>query len=800
MQINVSSEIAGLVERAVALSVRQGQFFVGVEHLYAAILDEPSLLPRDFEDAWLSKLLSAQREMSRHAWRSNVALPSGEVVHSPRAVGVLQQAARLAERGQRSPARSGHLLLAILSDPLAAPSRALGHLGVERGAVIADLGKALAKQAATPHAASLGGSLPPRGVGSGEAQPQAARARGQELASAPSGESALEVSVDALLRDLDAAARRGDLQSAIGRRDELFQVLQVLTRKSKNNVMLVGEAGVGKTQLVEGLALKIARSELGGHSAEFHLFELNMAALMAGTQFRGAFEEKILALLNKLKNTPGAVLFIDEVHLIMGAGSTEGESMDLANLLKPALARGEIRCIGATTLKEYRKFVEKDPAIERRFQMVRLEELDPEATMEVLKKLRPSLELHHGVKISSRALEAAVSLTGRYMPQRQFPDKAIDMLDQACARFRLKRTAFKSDPNFGSDPGGEFSLLAPGAEDKVTPHDIRKVVSQATSIPIEEMTAQDRMQLQNLDKKLKSQIIGQDEAVTRVVAAVKKSRAGLADPNRPEAAMLFLGPSGVGKTQLAKYLADQLFGSRNHLITIDMSEYVEEHSVSKLLGAPPGYVGHEEEGRLTAAVQNHPFSIVLFDEIEKAHPRIFDIFLPILDEGRLKDAKGREVSFKNCIIIMTSNVGASLLSRSDADANGRVIVQELRKHFRPEFINRIDEIIPFYPLLAEDIRTILRLEINKVRYRLREKNLSIRMYQRAYEHLAVQGYSADFGAREIRRTVEKQITTRISELLLDGVFQPGDIIEVLMEQDRLVIRKALPESVHGEVL
>lgn len=264
--------------------------------------------------------------------------------------------------------------------------------------------------------------------------------------------------------------------------------------------------------------------------------------------------------------------------------------------------------------------------------------------------------------------------------------------------------------------------------------------------------------------------------------------------------MLFLGPSGVGKTQLAKYLADQLFGSRNHLITIDMSEYVEEHSVSKLLGAPPGYVGHEEEGRLTAAVQNHPFSIVLFDEIEKAHPRIFDIFLPILDEGRLKDAKGREVSFKNCIIIMTSNVGASLLSRSDADANGRVIVQELRKHFRPEFINRIDEIIPFYPLLAEDIRTILRLEINKVRYRLREKNLSIRMYQRAYEHLAVQGYSAEFGAREIRRTVEKQITTRISELLLDGVFQPGDIIEVLMEQDRLVIRKALPESVHGEVL
>lgn len=788
MQINVSSEIAGLMERAVALSVRQQHFFVGVEHLYAAILDEPSLLPRPFEEAHLNRLFSALREMNRNVWRGTVPSVNGEVFHTPRAINATQQAGRLAERLSRCPAKSGHLLLAIVSDGLSAPSRAMDALALDRAVIIASLTQELGKHSVTrqprPEAAA------PRAGSGGAAQPAPAPRHAPALAE--DGRETPQISVDNLVRDLSEAARRGALEPAVGRRDEMFQILQILTRKTKNNVMLVGEAGVGKTQIIEGMALKFSKGDLGGNTPDFKILELNMAALMAGTQFRGAFEDKILGLIERLKQTENAVLFIDEVHLIMGAGSTEGESMDLANLLKPALARGEIRCIGATTLKEYRKFVEKDPAIERRFQMVRVEELDAEATMEVLKRLRPSLEAHHGVKISSRALEAAITLTGRYMPSRHFPDKAIDILDQACSRFRLKQSAFKSDPALANSM---MSVLAPGSEERVTPHDIRKVVSQATSIPIEDMTAQDRMHIQNLDKKLKEKIIGQDEAVTRIVSAVKKSRAGLADPNRPEAVLLFLGPSGVGKTQLAKYLADYLFGSRNHLLTFDMSEFIEEHSVAKLIGAPPGYVGHEEEGRLTAAVSNTPFSIVLFDEIEKAHPRIFDIFLPILDEGRLKDSRGKEVSFKNCIIIMTSNVGAGLFSRTGDMTGGPALMEELRRHFRPEFINRIDEIVPFFPLLAEDIRSILRIEINKVRYRLREKNITIRMYQRAYEYLAELGYSPDFGGRELRRVVDRQITTKISEMLIDGHFHAGDIIEVLMENDVLTVRKAVGDGV-----
>jgi len=766
---------------------------VGVEHLYAAILDDPSCLPRKIEEQYLSALFSAQREANRTAWRGNVPSPKGEVFHTPRAIGAIQQASRLAEKQGRGPAGAGHLLLAILSDALAAPSRAMDALHLNRGALIEalrlELRGALSGGAPPLTAAEVARRPPPKAAGAAAPTPHRTplEAASRSTGTGDMAPQSAAAPLDHLVRDLSVAARRGDIAPAVGRRDEMFQILQVLTRKTKNNVILVGEAGVGKTQIIEGLALKIARGGLGGHAPDFKILELNIGAMMSGTQYRGAFEEKLLALLDSLKNAPDTVLFIDEVHLIMGAGATDGDGIDMANLLKPALARGEIRCIGATTLREYRKFVEKDPAIERRFQMVRVEELSPEATLEVLKRLRPSLEMHHGVRISSRAIEASIALTQRYMPNRCFPDKAIDVLDQACSRYRLRQAAFKSDPTLAD------ATATPGGEDRVTPHDIRKVVSQATSIPLEDLTVEERLHIQDLDKRLKGKIIGQDEAVTRVVSAIKKSRAGLADPNRPDAVMLFLGPSGVGKTQLAKHLSEYVFGSRNHLVIFDMSEYVEEHSVSRLLGAPPGYVGAEEDGRLTAAVRNSPFSILLFDEIEKAHPRIFDIFLPILDEGRLKDARGREVSFRNCIIIMTSNIGASLITRTDDGSEVKRLLAELRGHFRPEFINRIDEIVPFYPLLAEDIRSILRLEINKVRFRLRDKKLSIRMYQRAYEYLAEAGYSPDYGAREIRRVVDRLITTRISEMLIDGHFAPGDIIEILMENEQLVIRKAISQ-------
>ncbi len=769
MQVHVSPEINGLLDAAVGISVRHGHFFVGVEHLFEALLDASSLLPKAFTDRHMAALQTALREIRRDAWKGGPPSVGGEVFYTPRCAAALADAAKFAERQGAQGAGAGHLMLALLADTHSAPSRALDTLSLGRGELIATLRAELARPGA-------------------ERAQRASEPKDQAAVSAPAAAVKSDAfSIESITRDLTRAARHGELTPTVGRNDEIFQILQILARRSKNNVMLVGEAGVGKTQIVEGLAVAGVQKGMGGVLSGYRILELNLGALMAGTQYRGAFEEKILALLDELKRSKDIILFIDEVHLIMGAGATNGDSVDVANLLKPALARGEIRCIGATTLQEYRKFVEKDPAIERRFQMVRIEPLSESATFEVLRKLTPSLERHHGVHVSGKALEAAIALTQRYMPHRHLPDKAIDVLDQACARYRLKTIAAKNKA------AKREEALRTGKVDKVTPHDIRKVISQITAIPIEEMTAEERMLLSHLEQELNERIIGQDEAVARAVAAVKKARAGLSDPNRPDAVMLFLGPSGVGKTQLAKELADALFGSTNHLITFDMSEYMEEHSISRLIGAPPGYVGSDQEGVLTAAVRNTPFSILLFDEIEKAHRRIFDIFLPIFEEGRLKDSRGHEVSFKNCIIILTSNIGAGLLAREETAETRMRLMEELRRHFRPEFINRLDDIVPFHPLLFEDIRTILSFAVRDLADRLKEKHIGIRVYQRAYEHLAQQGYSPEFGARELRRTVDRVVITPISDRILKGDFSPGDTIEVLMEDEGLTIRRAAPE-------
>lgn len=789
MHLHVSESIAGVMEQAVAASVRRGQFYVGVEHLYAAILDDAGALPEAFREGWLNSLFSAHREMERHAWTGNAPSTTGEIFHTPRAIDATQDAGKLADRAGNGSATTGHLLLAILLDDLSAPSRAMDTLQLRRGECV----RALREQLARPRSrvrAHQHAELREADALSNDT-PAVARSESStsstSLSPAPDSEVGESTLMRSLTRDLSRAARHGELSPAVGRKTEIMELLQILSRKTKNNAILVGEAGVGKTQLVEGLALKMAQAQNGSGAPSFKILELNLATLMAGTQYRGAFEERLLALLDKLRASKDLVLFIDEIHLIMGAGSTDGDGMDLANLLKPPLARGEIRCIGATTLQEYRKFVEKDPAIERRFQMVRVEELDEPSTMTVLERLRPQLERHHQVRIARASLEAAVSLTQRYMPNRYQPDKAIDVLDQACARHRLKAMAMDSDPGFALDYATDSEGQA-----RVTPHCIRKVISQMTSIPLEELTQEERRRIGGLEKRIKERLIGQDAAVSKAVAAVKKSRAGLADPNRPDAVLLFLGPSGVGKTQLAKLVAEYVFGAPSHLLTFDMSEYIEEHSVAKLLGAPPGYAGHEEEGRLTGVVRNQPFSLLLFDEIEKAHPRIYDIFLPIFDEGRLKDTRGRDVNFRNCIIVMTSNIGADVLSRDDDRASRGAVMAELRKHFRPELINRIDEIVPFFPLLAEDVRSILRLEVNALRMRLRDKKVGIRMYQMAYEYLASLGYSQEFGAREIRRVVEREVAGPVSELVLSSNFTRGDMIDVLMEEGALVVRMGEP--------
>ena len=796
MQVNVSPEIARLLDAAVAVSVRQKLYFVGVEHLFDALLELSSLLPRPISDRHLKTLQTVQREVSRRGWRGG-SPTDGEVFYTPRCASTLNDAAKFAVRFRNGPATAAHLLLAILADAHSAPSRAMDRLHFDRGDIIRATQACLSQ--VTRAAPARAPAVPERGVaaarpsGGAQAAAQAPAQAAPQVGAQVAAQTAEEKTGDdfnlaTITRDLTAAARNGELDPTIGRDDEIFEVLQILSRKHKSNVMLLGEAGVGKTQLVEGLALMAAKGGMGELLEGCRILELSVSALLAGTQYRGGLEEKILSILDELKRSKDIILFIDEVHLIMGAGATDGDSVDVANLLKPALARGEMRCIGATTVTEYRKFVEKDPAIERRFQTVRLEPLSEEASVLVLKKLQPSLEKHHSVRISSKAIVAAVTLTQRYMPNRHLPDKAIDALDQACARYRLKSIVARNNPSLLE------GTLVPTSVDKVTPHDIRKVISQITAIPIEEMTAEERLLLTNLDQKLRKRLVGQDEAVAKVVSAVKKSRAGLSDPNRPSAVMLFLGPSGVGKTELAKLLADTLFGSMNHLISFDMSKYLEPHSVSRLIGAAPGLVGSEEEGLLFRAVRNSPFSILLFDEIEKAHPQVYDIFLPIFEEGRMKDSHGRTISFRNCIIIMTSNVGAGLLCRGDTDENRQELMAELRKHFRPEFINRIDEIVPFHPLLFEDIRTILRLYIKGLAKRLKEKKIGVRVYQRAYEYLAQKGYSPEFGARELRRAVEQLVVNPVSDLLLRGEFSAGDIIEVLMDDGELTFRKGAPRT------
>lgn len=764
MQVPVSPEVNMLVDAAAEISVRRSHYFVGVEHLFEAMAHHNNLLPPVFCDQHLKKLMTVCREIDRHGWQGAAVNDHGEVFYTPRLANLLREAARLAGRLGATEPKAGHVLLALLGDAHAAPCRTMDTLRVDRGELITALRR------------SLGADAKPASRRLTAVETTASTLHSDGEGQAESG------SLEAITNDLTQAARDGKLEPAVGRDKELYELLQVLARKSKNNAILLGEAGVGKTKIIEALALAASKGKLNDVMPECRILELNLGALMAGTQYRGAFEQKIIALIDELKQNKNMILFIDEIHLIMGAGSTDGSSVDIANLLKPPLARGDIRCLGATTLAECRKFIEKDPAIERRFQMIRVEPLSEEATYDVLTRLRPSLEKHHGVHISRRAMAAAISLTQRYLPNRQLPDKAIDVLDLACARYRVKGAAIRNKMTAHGEEPIEL-------KNRVSAHHIRTIVSQIAAIPLEQLTADERQRLGDLERRLNKRIIGQHEAVRQVVAAVKKSRAGLGDPNRPEAVMLFLGPTGVGKTQLAKELADSLFGSAEHLITFDMSEYLEAHSVSRLLGAPPGYVGSEEEGRLTGAVRNQPFSILLFDEIEKAHPKVFDIFLPILDEGRLKDLRGQTVSFRNCTIIMTSNIGANCLHRA-GDDDRSALLDELRRHFRPEFINRIDDIVPFYSLMFEDVRAILKISVGQLSERLREKGLGIRMYQRAYEYLAEQGYNAEYGARELRRVFDQLVTKPISDMLLDGAVESGDVIEVLREESGLMFRKA----------
>jgi ATP-dependent Clp protease ATP-binding subunit ClpC len=650
-------------------------------------------------------------------------------------------------------------------------------------------------------------------------------------------------SLDEFGRDLTAMAREGRVDPVIGRDSEIEQTVEVLSRRGKNNPVLIGEAGVGKTAIVEGIAQRIVADDVPQTLAGKRVVQLELSAVVAGTRYRGDFEERLRRIIDEIsEHADQLIVFIDELHTVVGAGSGAEGGMDAGNMLKPALARGELHIIGATTLDEYRKSIEKDAALARRFQPVLVAEPTIDDALAILRGLRDRYEAHHQVRYTDEALDAAVELSDRYITDRYLPDKAIDLIDQAGARVRLRTKT----------PGRELRDLERRAEDlhrdkdqavaseqyehasrlrdqisevqrqvkeltteetavpEVTVNDIAEVISRATGVPVQQLTEEEKERLLRLERFLHERVVGQDEAVEAVAEAIRRSRAGLGDPQRPVGSFLFLGPTGVGKTELARALADALFGSDDRMIRLDMSEFQERHTVSRLVGAPPGYVGYEEAGQLTEAVRRRPYSIVLLDEIEKAHPDVFNILLQVLDDGRLTDGQGRTVDFKNTVLIMTSNLGSDLITRrgtalgftGDAASSGagqeealqEQLMRRLRESFRPEFLNRIDETIIFRELDQEELRQITRLMLEETRRKLHAQHVIVHFTPAAIDWVAEHGHQPEFGARPMRRTIQREVDNPLSRLLLDGQILPGQDVTVDAHDGRLVFEPSVQHA------
>ena len=640
--------------------------------------------------------------------------------------------------------------------------------------------------------------------------------------------------------DLTKKAREGKLDPVIGRKQEIERVIQILSRRTKNNPCLIGEPGVGKTAIAEGLAQKIVAGDVPETLKNKRVVSLDISGMVAGAKYRGDFEERIKKCLNEVKKAGDVILFIDEIHTIVGAGSAEG-AVDAANILKPSLARGEVQVVGATTTNEYRKYIEKDAALERRFSPVMVEEPSKEDTIKILEGLRDKYEAHHNVKIPTEAIKAAVEYSTRYVNDRYLPDKAIDLVDEAASKVKMKtytkpEALKKLEDEIGKlDKEKEEAIATQNFEkaaklrDKknekkkeletkqekwkstnskkvttLTPDDIANVIATWTGIPVNKITESENEKLKNLEENLHKRVIGQDEAVTAVAKAIRRGRVGLKDPNRPIGSFLFLGPTGVGKTELSKALAENLFGNENTMIRVDMSEFMESHSVAKLIGSPPGYVGYDEGGQLTEKVRRKPYSVILFDEIEKAHPDVMNMLLQILEDGRLTDSQGRTVNFKNTVIIMTSNVGARLITdknklgfsnsnnkeediKKEYEDTKKEVMAELKKQFRPELLNRIDDIIVFHKLNDADVKKIIDLMLNQVKNRLKEQDISIEIGDDVKELIAKKGTDINYGARPLRRAIQNMLEDKIAEGILDGAVKAGKKAKAEVKNDEIVI-------------
>lgn len=642
--------------------------------------------------------------------------------------------------------------------------------------------------------------------------------------------------LDSLARDLTAIAREGEVDPVIGRSKEIERVIQVLSRRTKNNPVLIGEPGVGKTAVAEGLAQRIVDNEIPETLRDKRVMTLDMGTVVAGTKYRGEFEDRLKKIMDEIRQAGNIILFIDELHTLIGAGGAEG-AIDASNILKPALARGELQCIGATTLDEYRKHIEKDAALERRFQPIVVDQPSPDEAILILEGLRDRYEAHHRVKITDEAIQQAVKLSDRYITDRFLPDKAIDLIDEAASKVRLRSYTVPPDlkeleqnleeirkEKDAAVQSQEFEKAAALRDDEqklreqlestrnqwkedqgrddseVTEEDIADIVASWTGIPVKKIAEEESSRLLKMEEILHERVIGQEEAVKAVSRAIRRSRAGLKDPKRPIGSFIFLGPTGVGKTELGRALAEALFGDEEAMIRIDMSEYMEKHSTSRLVGAPPGYVGYEEGGQLTEKVRRKPYSVVLLDEVEKAHPEVFNVLLQVLEDGRLTDGKGRTVDFRNTVIIMTSNVGADMIKKNGTlgftvnqddgyDDMKTKVMDELRKSFRPEFLNRIDEVIVFHSLKQAHIQEIVSLMSEEVRRRLAEQDIHFELSEAAKEWLAKTGFDPAFGARPLRRAIQKHIEDRLSEELLKETIKKGDTVEIDMQDGELAVSK-----------